>query len=48
MPLRFDDLPNAGLPYRAPDEAADARAVRMGEQVLELVLRTLDAPGTQE
>ena len=47
MPLTFDDPPNAGLPYRAGDEAADARAIRIAEQVRELVLRTLDARGTQ-
>ena len=42
MPATFDDPPNAGLPYRADDEAADQRAIRIAEQVLELVLRTLD------
>jgi acetoin utilization protein AcuC len=47
MPLTLDDPPNAGLPYRAADEAADARAIRIAEQVLELGLRTLDARGTQ-
>jgi acetoin utilization protein AcuC len=41
IPTTFDDPPNAGMPYRAADEAADARAVRIAEQVLELVLRTL-------
>ena len=41
MPLTFDDPPNAGLPYRAADEAADARAVRIAEQVLALVLPLL-------
>ena len=43
MPATFDDPPNAGLPFHAADEAADARAVRIAEGVLELVLRTLDA-----
>jgi acetoin utilization protein AcuC len=41
MPETFDDPPNAGLPYRAAEEAADARAIRIAEEVLELVLRTL-------
>jgi len=45
MPATFDDPPNAGLPYRAADEAADAHAVRIAEQVLELVMRTLDGRG---
>jgi acetoin utilization protein AcuC len=42
MPLAFDDPPNAGLPYRAAEEAADARAIRIAEGVLDLVVRTLD------
>jgi acetoin utilization protein AcuC len=45
MPATFDDPPNAGLPSRAADEAADAHAVRIAEQVLELVMRTLDGRG---
>jgi acetoin utilization protein AcuC len=47
MPAAFDDPPSAGLPYRAADEAADARAVRIAEQVLEAVLRSLDALDAQ-
>jgi acetoin utilization protein AcuC len=43
MPPTFDDPPNAGLPHRDADAAADARAGRIAEEVLELVLRTLDA-----
>jgi acetoin utilization protein AcuC len=43
MPTTFDDPPNAGLAYRAPEEAADARASQIAGQVLELVLRTLEA-----
>lgn len=43
MPETFDDPPNAGLPYRAAQELADARATLIAEQVLELVLRTLGA-----
>jgi acetoin utilization protein AcuC len=43
MPETFDDPPNAGLPYRPAEEAADARAIRIAEEVLELVLRTLEA-----
>jgi acetoin utilization protein AcuC len=43
MPLTFDDPPNAGLQYRAADEAADGRAIEIAEKVLELVLRTLEA-----
>jgi acetoin utilization protein AcuC len=41
IPVTFDDPPNAGLPFRAADAAADGRAVRTAEQVLELVLGTL-------
>jgi acetoin utilization protein AcuC len=47
MPAAFDDPSNAGLPYRAADEAADARAVRIAEQVLEVVVRSLDALDAQ-
>jgi hypothetical protein len=42
MPGTFDDPPNAGLPYRAADEAADERALLIAEGVLELVKTTLD------
>jgi acetoin utilization protein AcuC len=42
MPRTFDDPPNAGLPYRAADEAADERALLIAEGVLELVMATLD------
>ena len=45
IPTTLDDPPNAGLPYRAAEEAADARAKRIAEQVLELVLTTLDSQG---
>ena len=41
MPETFDDPPIAGLPYRAAEEAADARALRIAERVLELTLRTM-------
>ena len=41
IPTTFDDAPNAGLPYRAADEAADAHAPLIAEQVLELVQSTL-------
>ncbi|TME10706.1 MAG: acetoin utilization protein AcuC [Chloroflexi bacterium] len=44
IPATFDDPPNAGLPYRAADEAADARALRIAEQVLDLVLGHLRVP----
>jgi acetoin utilization protein AcuC len=37
IPTTFEDPPHAGLPYRAAEEAADARALRIAEQVLELV-----------
>jgi acetoin utilization protein AcuC len=43
MPATFDDPPNAGLPYRAAEAAADARAIKTGEHVLDLVLTTLGA-----
>jgi acetoin utilization protein AcuC len=42
IPGTFDDPPNAGLPYRAADESANARAIQIAEGVLELILRTLD------
>ena len=45
MPTTFDDPPNAGLPYSPAEEEADVRAVRIAEQVLELVLRTQAARG---
>jgi acetoin utilization protein AcuC len=38
----FDDPPHAGLPYRAAEEAADARALRIAEQVLKLVTGQLN------
>ena len=41
--ITFDDPPNAGLPYRPAQELADARAKLVAEQVLDLVLRTLEA-----
>jgi hypothetical protein len=41
MPTTFDDPPNAGLPYRAADAAADERALGIAEQVLDLVLGAL-------
>jgi acetoin utilization protein AcuC len=41
IPTTFDDSPNAGLPYRAADEDADTRALRIAEAVLELVLGTI-------
>jgi acetoin utilization protein AcuC len=41
IPTTFDDPPNAGLPYRAPDEAADRRATRIAEVVLQQVLPLL-------
>jgi len=40
MPETYDDPPNAGLPYGAGEEAADARALRIAREVLDLVLRT--------
>ena len=43
MPAAFDDPPQAGLPYRAADQAADERALKVAEQVLDLVLGTLKA-----
>jgi acetoin utilization protein AcuC len=42
IPTTFDDPPYAGLPYRATEEAADARALRIAEQVLELVTGQLN------
>ena len=44
MPETFDDPPNAGLPYQAPDEAADARAIRIAEEVVNEILKVLPAP----
>ena len=44
MPETFDDPPNAGLPYRAAEGAADARAVRVAEAVVTEVLRLLPDP----
>jgi acetoin utilization protein AcuC len=41
MPTTFDDPPSAGLPYRAADQAADARAERIAAEVLDLVLGAL-------
>ena len=43
MPATFDDPPHAGLQYSPADELADGRAKAIAEQVLELVLRTLEA-----
>jgi acetoin utilization protein AcuC len=44
IPETFDDPPNAGLPYRAAEEAADARAVRVAEDVVAQILRVLPGP----
>jgi acetoin utilization protein AcuC len=44
MPETFDDPPNAGLPYRPADEAADARAVRIAEDVVGAVLQLMPPP----
>ena len=44
IPTSFDDAPNAGLPYRAPDEAADTRAIGIAEAVLGRVLSLLPPP----
>ena len=44
MPSTFDDPPNAGLPYRAAEEAADARAGRIAEAVVAEILRVLRGP----
>jgi acetoin utilization protein AcuC len=41
IPTTFDDEPNAGLPFRAADEAADARATSIAREVLALVLERL-------
>jgi acetoin utilization protein AcuC len=41
IPTTFDDEPNAGLPFRATDEAADARATSIAREVLALVLERL-------
>jgi hypothetical protein len=43
MPATFDDPPKAGLPTRAAEAAADARAIKTRKQVLDLVLTTLGA-----
>lgn len=40
-PETFDDPPNAGLPYRDAQAAADARAVRIAEAALETALPLL-------
>jgi acetoin utilization protein AcuC len=42
VPTTFDDPPHAGLPYRAADEAADDRAMRIAAEVLDLVLANLE------
>ena len=42
-PETFDDPPNAGLPYRPADAAADARAVQVAELVLDRLLPVLRA-----
>jgi acetoin utilization protein AcuC len=44
MPETFDDPPNAGLPYRATNEAADARAIRIADEVVGEILKVLPAP----
>ena len=44
IPGSFDDPPNAGLPYQVAEEAADARALGLADQVLERTLRTLPRP----
>ena len=44
MPETFDDPPNAGLPYRAADEAVDARAIRIAEDVVGEILKVLPGP----
>ena len=41
IPTTFDDPPNAGLPYRAPDVAADKRAITIAGGALELVVGRL-------
>ena len=46
MPLTFDDPPNAGLPYRPAQEAADARALQIAAEVLEVVLGTMPRPAS--
>ena len=38
IPTTFDDPPHAGLPYRAPEEAADERALQIAQQAIEVVL----------
>jgi acetoin utilization protein AcuC len=44
MPEAFDDPPYAGLPYRAPDVAADVQAIRIAEEVVGEILKVLPAP----
>lgn len=44
MPETFDDPPHAGLPYRAADEAADTRAIRIAEAVVGEILEILPPP----
>ena len=46
MPLTFDDPPNAALPYRPAQEAADARALQIAAEVLEVVLGTMPRPAS--
>jgi acetoin utilization protein AcuC len=41
MPETYDDPPNAGLPYGRAEEAADARAVRIAEEVVREILKVL-------
>jgi acetoin utilization protein AcuC len=41
IPETYDDPPNAGLPYRAADEAADARAVRIASEVVGAILEVM-------
>src|SRR5687768_14121124 len=41
IPRKFDDPPDAGLPYRGPDRAADLRAAQVAEVVLKRVLELL-------
>ena len=43
IPTTLDDQPNAGLAYQPADAAADARAPRIAEEVLEAVLALLPA-----
>jgi acetoin utilization protein AcuC len=41
IPSTFDDPPDAGLPYRGSDRAADERAAQIAEVVLDRVLELL-------